>query len=189
MSNLQAKMFNKEAANPKNKPDRILEALELKSGEIVADVGSGGGYFSLRLAEALGEKGRVYAVDENSEFLVFIKRIAEEKGIHNVVLIPVSGDELNLPENSIDLVFMRNVTHHICDRARYFKRLRYYLRPGGRIAVIEYRRGKRISFRRLFGHHVPEETIVKEMSQVGFSLEERFDFLPEQHFSIYRKTN
>jgi len=186
MSTLQAKMFNNKAANPKNRPRKTLEALDLKPGQRVADIGSGGGYFTLRFAEAVGEKGKVYAVDGNSEFLGFIERSAEEKGIHNVVLVPIAEHKLNLPEDSIDLVFMRNVTHHIKDRAEYFKDLRRHLRSDGRIAVIEYKRGKPVSFRRLFGHHVPEETIAKEMSEAGFSLEKRFDFLPEQHFSIYK---
>ncbi len=189
MGILQAKMFNKKAADPKNKPDRILEAIDLKQGQNIADIGSGGGYFSLRFAETVGEKGRVYAIDENHEYLNFIKRNAEEKGLHNVTLVAISEGKLGLPEKDLDVVFMRNVTHHINDRIGYFKALRDYLKRGGRVAVIEYKRGKAISFRRLFGHHVSEETIAKEMNDAGFSLENRYDFLPEQHFAIYRMMN
>jgi predicted methyltransferase len=82
---------------------------------------------------------------------------------------------------------MRNVTHHMSDRINYFKRLRDYLKPNGRVVVIEYKPGKSISFRRLFGHHVPEETIAREMDDAGFSLESKFGFLPEQHFAIFKK--
>ena len=82
---------------------------------------------------------------------------------------------------------MRNVTHHIKDRKVYFKNLSRYLKPGGRFVVIEYNKGKPISFRRLFGHHVSKEVITKEMSGAGYVLEKQFDFLPEQHFSIFRK--
>jgi arsenite methyltransferase len=186
MSELQAKMFNKKAANPKNKPGEVLSAIGLKPGQSIADFGSGGGYFSLRFAETVGEKGKVYAVDANREYLDFIRRSAETKGLHNLVLVFLSGSGLNLPDKALDFIFIRNVTHHISDRAAYFKALHKYLKPGGRVAIIEYKRGKTISFRRLFGHHVSEETIGKEMDEAGFFLDKRFDFLPEQHFSIFK---
>ncbi|MGD9379668.1 MAG: methyltransferase domain-containing protein, partial [candidate division WOR-3 bacterium] len=92
-----------------------------------------------------------------------------------------------LPEETLDFVFMRNVTHHIKDRTEYFKNLINFLKPDGRFVVIEYDKGKPISFRRLFGHHVPKEVIIKEMGEVGFALEKDFDFLPEQHFCIFMK--
>jgi len=186
MSELQAKMFNNKAANPKNKPDLILNAIGLKQGQRIADIGSGGGYFSLRFAEIVGEKGEVYAVDAKQEYLDFIKRSAEEKGLHNLMVVSVSEDGLKLPKRALDVIFMRNVAHHISDRITYFKGLRNHLKSGGRVVVIEYKRGKPISFRRLFGHHVPKETIVREMGEAGYSLEKEFGFLPEQHFSIFK---
>ena len=186
MGEFQAKMFNKKAANPKNKPDQILKAIGLKRGQSIADIGSGGGYFSLRFAEIVGEEGKVYAVDAKREFLNFTKRSAEERGLHNLLLMSVSENGLNLPENSLDFIFMRNVAHHISDRITYFKGLRNHLKPGGRVVVIEYKRGNLISFRRLFGHHVSKETIVREMRETRYSLEKEFDFLPEQHFSIFK---
>lgn len=189
MSELQAKMFNKKAADPKNKPGEVLSAVGLKAGQIIADIGSGGGYFSVRFAETVGEHGKVYAVDANRVYLDFIKRSAEKKGLHNLVLVLLSEGGLNLPEKALDFIFMRNVTHHISDRTAYFKALHKFLKPGGRVAVIEYKRGKPISFRRLFGHHIPEETIARELDEAGFSLEKRFDFLPEQHFSIFKMIN
>ncbi|RLE07622.1 hypothetical protein DRJ00_07785, partial [Candidatus Aerophobetes bacterium] len=82
MKNLQAKMFNKKASNPKNKPDQILEAIALKPGQSIADIGAGGGYFSLRFAEMVGKKGKVYALDTNPGFLEFIKNSAKEKKLN-----------------------------------------------------------------------------------------------------------
>ncbi|MCD6511163.1 MAG: methyltransferase domain-containing protein [Thaumarchaeota archaeon] len=183
-ANFQARMFNKKASDPKNKPDQIIEAIAPKPGQSVADIGSGGGYFSLRFAEMVGE-GRVYAVDTNPEFLEYVKNIAREKGLDNVIPILASGDELDLPEKGLDLIFMRNVTHHIPNRVEYFKNLKRFLKPDGRIAIIEYKKGKIFTFRGLFGHHVPKETIIREMEESGYSLEKEFDFLPEQHFTIY----
>ena len=65
----KAKMFNKKASDPKNKPDQIIETLGLQPGQTIADIGAGGGYFSLRFADAVGRKGVVYAIDTNPEFL------------------------------------------------------------------------------------------------------------------------
>lgn len=187
MSDLQAKMFNRKASNPNNKPDQVLGAIGLKPGQSIADIGSGGGYFSFRFAEAVGEKGKVYAVDTSQEFLGYVRGEAERKGLGNVEPVFASGSELNLPERTLDCVFMRNVTHHIKDREVYFRNLSRYLKPDGRFVVIEYNKGKPISFRRLFGHHVSKEMIIKEMSEAGYILEKEFDFLPEQHFCIFKK--
>jgi arsenite methyltransferase len=183
---LKAKMFNRKASDPRNKPDQILETLALQNGQHVADVGSGGGYFSLRFARAVGEGGRVFAIDTDHELLELIKQSAEEKGLKNVSTVLATEKWLNLPEKGIDLVFMRNMTHHLQDRVDYFRRVKRFLKPRGRIAIIEYKRtGGGFTFRRIFGHNVPKETIIEEMRKAGYSLEEDLDFLPEQSFTIY----
>ena len=189
MTNLQAEMLNKKASDPKNKPDQIIEAIALKHGQSIADIGSGGGYFSLRFAKMVGKEGRVYAVDIKPEFLEYVKNSAREEGLDNVIPMLVSGDKLDLPEKGLDLIFMRNVTHHIPNRVEYFKSLKRFLKPNGRIAIIEYKKGKIFTFRRLFGHYVPKETIIQEMEDAGYLLKREFDFLPEQHFTIYAVKN
>lgn len=185
MRNPKAEMFNKKASNPKNKPDQILEALVLQSGQTVADIGAGGGYFSLRFADAVGRQGRVFAVDTDPRFLEFIRNNANEKGLNNVETILATEDELPLPRASLDLVFMRNVTHHLQNRVDYFRKLGDMLKLGGRIAIIEYRRGGGFSFHRMFGHFVLKEVIVAEMHKAGYQLKEDFDFLSEQSFTIF----
>ena len=189
MANFQAKMFNRRASAPKNKPDQIIEAIALKPGQSIADIGSGGGYFSLRFAKIVGEEGRVYAVDTKPEFLEYVKNSAKEKGLDNVTPALVSGDKLDLPKNSLDFIFMRNVTHHIPSRVEYFKSLKRFLKPDGRIAIIEYKKGKIFIFRGLFGHYLSKEIIIQEMKEAGYSLEKKFNFLPEQHFTIYAVKN
>jgi precorrin-6B methylase 2 len=83
-------MLNRKAADPKNKPDLILETLALQEGQKVADIGAGGGYFAQRFAEAVGKAGRVYAVDTDLEKLEFIKQSAHEKGLGNLeVVLPM----------------------------------------------------------------------------------------------------
>jgi arsenite methyltransferase len=189
MKNLKAEMLNRKASDPKNKPDQILKALALQTGQTVADIGAGGGYFSLRFADSVGREGRVFAVDTDPSFLEFIKSNAKEKGLDSVEAVLATENELHLPKGSLDLVFMRNVTHHLPNRVDYFRKLKDMLKPEGRIAIIEYRHGGGFSFHRMFGHFVPEEVIVAEMNKVGYQLKENFDFLPEQSFAIFSIRN
>ncbi|MCK4713973.1 MAG: methyltransferase domain-containing protein, partial [Candidatus Aenigmarchaeota archaeon] len=165
------------------RPDEILKALALKPGEKVADIGSGGGYFTLRFAEAVGRKGRVYAVDTNPGFLEFIENSAREKGLDNIETVLVKEGEPALPEGSLDLVFTRSVYHHLPGRIKYFRNLMPALKPDGRVVVLEYTRGG--FFRRIFGHYVDQETIVKEMESAGYKVEKKFEFLPEQSFTVF----
>ncbi|MEA2004641.1 MAG: class I SAM-dependent methyltransferase, partial [Acidobacteriota bacterium] len=144
-------MFNKKASNPKSKPDKILEAIALKPGQNIADIGSGGGYFSLRFAKIVGQEGKVYAVDANQDFLEFIKKSSIADGLNNVIPMLVSENRLDLPEKSLDFIFMRNVTHHIANRVKYFRNLKGFLKPDGKIIIIEYKKGKFLTFRGIFG--------------------------------------
>ena len=104
MGDKKARMFNKRASDPKNKPDRVLEALGLKKGQVIADIGSGGGYFSFRFCEMVGRGGKVYAVDTNDGFLKYIQTQAEKKGVDNLVTVPVTEDRIDLPKDGLDLI-------------------------------------------------------------------------------------
>jgi ubiquinone/menaquinone biosynthesis C-methylase UbiE len=183
----KAETFNRKASDPKNKPDEILKALGLQQGQRIADIGAGGGYFALRFAEVVGADGQVFAVDTNPMFLEFIQHRAKEKGLGNVETILATKDSATLPGKSLSLIFMRNVCHHLAKRVEYFGRLKDALRTDGKIAIIEFRRGKRFSFHRLFGHwhYVSKERIVKEMEEAGYQLEKDLDFLPEQSFTMF----
>lgn len=180
----KAKMFNRQASDPKNKPDQILKTLALQHGQKVADIGAGGGYFSLRFAEAVGKQGHVFAVDIDSGKIEFIKKSAEEKGLENVEVLVTAREGFTLPEK-IELVFMRNVYHHIPNRVEYFAKLREMLKPNGRVAIVEYKGGGGFSFHRIFGHYVNPGTIVKEMIEAGYLVAESADFLSEQSFTIF----
>jgi arsenite methyltransferase len=188
LGNSKAEMFNDKASSPKSKPDEVLNALDLQQGQKIADIGSGGGYFALRFAEIVGAEGRVFAVDTDQNFLDFIQNSAKEKGLANVETVLAAKDSAALPEKSLDLIFIRNVCHHLPDRPEYFKKLRVALKPEGRIAIIEYRRDKGFSFHRMFGHYVPKETIIKDMEEAGYQLEKDLDLLPEQSFTIFHKS-
>jgi arsenite methyltransferase len=138
----QARIRNRKASDPKNRPDRILEVLKLQLGQRIADIGAGGGYFSLRFARLVGEDGRIYAVDTDPWFLKFIEEQARENGYANVETILVGEHELESPERDLDMVFMRNVCHHPHNRAKYLANLEGMLKTSGR---FEFQTGNVLS--------------------------------------------
>jgi len=153
----------------------------------VADIGAGGGYFALRFATIVGNRGKVFAVDTDSLFLKFIQARAKDKGLSNIVFILTTEKNAALNLENLDLIFMRNVCHHLRKRVEYFKSLRDLLIDDGKIAVVEYRGVERFSFHRLFGHYVPKERLIREMREAGLRIEEDIGFLPEQSFTIYSR--
>jgi ubiquinone/menaquinone biosynthesis C-methylase UbiE len=164
-------------------PDKVIAALDLHSGDVVADLGSGGGYFTFRLARAVTPSGKVYAVDIDKDMLDLVnKRLAEEPGT-NVETILATATEPLLPEKGVDLIFTANTYHHIANRVGYFANARKYLRPRGRIAIIDL--DGRAGLERLLGHYTPSETIKREMEQAGYTLQQQFDFLDRQSFLIF----
>jgi arsenite methyltransferase len=181
----KAKMFNKKASNQKSKPNQILETLALQPGQNIADIGAGGGYFSQRFADAVGKNGMVYAIDTNPEFLEFIMNTTNEKGLSNIKTVLAAEDKLILPKKSLDIIFLRNVYHHLPNRVEYFRNLKEFLKSEGKIVIIEYKRGGPFSFQRIFGHYVLKEKIVKEMGDAGYKLKNDYDFLPKQSFTVF----
>ena len=164
-------------------PQKVIEALALRPGHQVADLGSGSGYFTYRLAEAVGPQGKVYAVDVDREMNDLLAKATKEKGIDNVELILALRDDPVLPPTGVDLVFTVNTYHHFENRVAYFERLRKYLRPGGRIAVIDFDR--RAWFEGMWKHYTPAEFIKREMEQAGYGLQREPTFLDRQSFLIF----
>lgn len=165
------------------RPDEVVQALALIGGERVADLGAGGGYYTFRLARAVGESGVVYAVDVDAGLLRRIVRQAEREGLANVRTVRSSPDEPGLPE-PVELMFASQTYHHIPDRVAYFRRAERDLQPGGRIAIVE---GKRQGLPGLFGHATDAAVIRAELDSAGFRLVERYDFLPRSSFQVFRR--
>lgn len=166
-------------------PDRVVRSLGIQSGDRIADLGSGGGYFTFRLAGAVGAEGRVYAVDVDRELNDYIRDRAAEEGRNNIEVILARDDDPLLPEESVDLIFLSNVYHHIENRPGYFRNVAKYLRPGGRIAIIEF--NGEGAFERGFGHYTPAGVMKEEMQQAGYRLDQEFDFLSRQSFLVFSR--
>ena len=166
------------------KPADVVAALGLKPGMSVADIGSGSGYFTRRFVEAVTESGMVYAVDIEPEMLRYAKSSVEHMHVpYTAEFIEATPDNPKLPSASVDLIFLCNTYHHLEDRPAYFSRVRSALKPGGRIAVIDFYHDERsgnVGFPRR--HLVPQETVLAEMSQAGYRLLKEHGFLDRQYF-------
>jgi ubiquinone/menaquinone biosynthesis C-methylase UbiE len=183
-TSLLLKMLNREASSARSRSDEVLERLHIREGQAIADIGSGGGYFTLAFAGRAGKTGRVYAVDVKKKYLDFIRRQSEQAGLSNIVFVLAGEGGMNLPEAGLDLVFARNVFHHLSDPADYFADLKKYLKPGGKVAIIEHGK-KGFGFVSLFGHHTSREAIVRDMETAGYLPTESFDLLPDQTFTLF----
>ncbi len=182
----KAKMFNRKAARKKNQAEKILTTLHIQPGHTIADIGSGGGFFSMLFSKQVGANGKVYAVDTNKEFLEFITSQAAKQNMTNITTVPTTEHTVPLPTNSIDLVFVRNVYHHLANRIIYFSAIKQLLTAQGQVAIIEHLpKGSRMSFHKRCGHNVPRETIIEEMNKAGYRVSASFDFLPTQSFTIF----
>lgn len=178
-----AKSFDDPARDAWQMPDRVIAALNLKPGQKVADVGAGTGYFSVRLARS-SAKPAVFAVDLEPKMVEHLNRRAAAEHLPNMRAVQASTASPNLPE-PVDVVLIVDTYHHIGSRAAYFTALTRRLAPGGRVAIVDFRKGSG-------GDGPPDEfrftpeQIGAEMAQAGFVLEAAHDFLPRQLFLVYR---
>jgi arsenite methyltransferase len=164
------------------KPEQVIAALGLEQGDRVADLGSGGGYFTFRLARAVGPSGVVFAVDRDRALLEAIERRATKEGQGNIRTVDAAVDDPALPE-LVQLVFVSNAYHHLKDRVDYFRRASRYLAPGGRIAILEGKREGLMA--RLFGHATSPATIRAEMRSAGYRVADTHELLPRESFFVF----
>ena len=162
--------------------DKVIATLQIRPGAALADLGAGGGYFTFHLAKAAGPNGKVYAVDIDRGTNQLIDERANKDGVNNVQTILAKPNDPLLPQ-SVDLIFTSNTYHHIDDRIVYFSNLRKYLKPAGRIAIIDYDR--RAWLAGLLRHYTPAEFIKREMEQAGYTLQQELTFLDRQSFLIF----
>jgi len=145
--------------------------------------GAGSGFFTFRLADAVGPTGKVYAVDIDAEMNADLAKRVQDKGYQNIAVLLARPNNPGLPDNDIDLIFTSNTYHHLEDRVPYFANLQQDLLPDGRIAIIDFT-GEGW-FQQLFGHYTPSETIQRELQEAGYTLQAKMDFLPTQVFLIF----
>jgi ubiquinone/menaquinone biosynthesis C-methylase UbiE len=167
------------------KPEQVLDALALRPGQVVCDIGAGPGYFALRAAKRVGEKGRVFAVDVEPKILDALRARIEKTGVRNVTpVLAVAADPL-LPPDSCDLVLIVDAYHHLPDRPNYLRRLAALLRPGGRLADVDWHKGKgKVGFGPPPEHRIAREEVLADAAKAGLHLVAEPTFLPHQYFLV-----
>jgi len=183
---LPLKALDMEAELQKTKNKLIIENLHLREGDQVADIGAAGGCFSVKFAERVGRCGRVFAVDKNPSSLQYVDEKCAKHGIDHITTLSSEIFPDSLRPRSLDLVFAKNVFHHLQNPERYFSAIKAFLKADGRIAIIDHLPTRSLNFVNLFGHTTPLGTIEKHMRAAGYRLAESFDFLPNQSFTIWQ---
>jgi ubiquinone/menaquinone biosynthesis C-methylase UbiE len=177
-----AQSFNELAMEEEQSTFDVIPYLELKSGDVVADLGAGGGYFSVKMAKAVGDTGTVYAVDIDRSSIEYIKKYAKQQGVNNIKTILAKPDDSLLPKNTLDLIFIRNTYHHLDNRIVYFKKIAQTLKPNGKVAIIDYLPEKT----NFAGHSSDIKAMKEEMREAGFKVYKENTNLKRQSFVIFQ---
>lgn len=184
MSAAHADWLTRPDRDAEEQPDRVVQELHIAPGSAVADLGAGVGYFTWRLAKAVGDQGKVIAVDIQPDMIERLTKNLEERGIHNVDVVLGSEDDPRLPPDQLDLVLLVDVYHELQQPERTMEHVRRSLKPGGRVVLIEYRKeDPSIPIQPL--HKMTVREVRDELEPMGFKFEELMGFLPTQHIIIF----
>lgn len=177
-----ARVFDDSKRDAWQKPHEVIQALKLKPDALIADIGSGTGYFAVRFAR-MAPQGRVYGVDTEPDMVEYLTGRAKREGLKNVTAVAAKPGDPRLPEKA-DLIILVDVYHHVEDRDRYFRQLQSSLKPGGRIAIIDFRMDSPVGPPK--AARIAPQTVKEEMQRAGYVLAQEHAFLPNQFFLIFQ---
>jgi len=149
-------------------PDEVIAMLRVQPGDLVADIGAGTGYFTLPLAHALGSKGKVWAVDAQTEMLSLLKEKLDLAGVSNVEPVCAEGDRTEIPDAACTLVFLANVWHEFEDRDAVLREAQRILSPGGRVAILDWRTDVEPVHGPPLAHRIAAADAVRDMRHAAF---------------------
>jgi SAM-dependent methyltransferase len=182
-----ADWLERKERDQEERPDVALDSLALKTGMVVADVGAGTGYMSLRMARLVGPSGKVYAEDIQPEILALLKQKQAKLRITNVETVLGTPSDAKLPAGDIDLELLVDVYHEFSEPRKMLDSLRSALRPEGRLVLLEYRKeDPSIPIRP--EHTMTVQEVKAELGAAGFRLDRVVETLPLQHILIFKKT-
>ncbi|MGE0684338.1 MAG: class I SAM-dependent methyltransferase [Candidatus Binatia bacterium] len=171
------------------KPDEVLKILNLQDGQVIADIGSGSGYFTLRFAQALTPlKGRVMALDVDEGMVAHLRQKLAQEELKNVTVVHVPPHDPLLIDQSVDVVFICDTYHHIEDREIYLKKVRKGLKPNGRVVIVDFYKNKDIPVGPPVSMRLSKETVQKELQAAGLHVAETITTLPYQYILIAHPT-
>ena len=186
---LSCTFVSAEDRNDWQQPDRVMSDLGMKPGTRVADIGCGEGYFTLRLARAVGPQGLVFAVDINARALAALKKQADQQLLTNVTVVVSESTDTRLPVESVDVLLISDVLHEVPEiqRLPLVQSAVRALRPGGFLYLIDYRKSRDVKFDP-YEKLIPRDELVRICTDAGLRLDAEFHYLKYQVFLRFQKT-
>lgn len=176
--------LDREGRERVQKPEHVLDVLHVGEGQVVADVGCGSGWFTVRIAKRVGPSGKVYGTDVQKEMLAALDAKVAAAKLSNVVTVLATEDDARLPKATFDLVLMVDVYHELQKPAATLAQIRSSLKPNGRLALVEYR-GEDPKVEIKPDHKMTLDQIKKELGANGFHFVANDESLPEQHIVTF----
>jgi ubiquinone/menaquinone biosynthesis C-methylase UbiE len=167
-------------------PSKLMEALKIKPGAVVADIGAGSGYFTFRLSKKVGPKGKVLAVDIQPEMLDIIRKRMKKGKVENVEPVLGTENDPKLPAKSVDLILLVDVYHEFSEPYEMTQAMVKALKPGGRLVFVEYRK-EDPEVPILLVHKMTEKQVLKEMTPHPLRWVGTSNILPRQHIILFEK--
>ncbi len=177
-----AKIFDDPARDAWQQPHEVIEALKLKPDAVIADIGAGTGYFAARFAN-MTPQGHVYGVDTEPDMVKYLAERAKREGLKNITAVQAKPGDPRLPVRA-DLIILVDVYHHVDQRERYFRQLQDSLKPGGRLAIIDFTMDSPVGPPK--SARIAPQQVKAEIARAGYTLAEEHGFLPNQYFLIFR---
>lgn len=168
---------------------RLAALMEWKPGTVVADIGAGDGRYTWAAVEHLGASGKVFATEIDAEKLTALRAEVKKRNLQNVTVVESAGTDTNLPAGCCDAIFLRRVYHHLTKPAEFDAKLVRSLKPGGRLAIIEFppRRGlepvEGVPSNR-GGHGIPKKVVIEELTAAGLQIENVVNDWPENSYCV-----
>ena len=181
--------FERDGRDAYDHRKEVLAALDLTPGMVVADVGAGTGLFTRLFSPLVGKEGKVYAVDISDEFIDHIERLAEQQKQENIVGVVCDTDNVKLPPNSVDLVYICDTYHHFEFPQKTLASIHKALKPGGQVVLIDFIRKEGVSSDWTLGHvRAGQEVFTKEIEDAGFKqIDEKKGLLKESYFVRFER--
>jgi SAM-dependent methyltransferase len=177
-----AKEFDDPARDAWQKPEEVLDALNLQPTAYVADLGAGTGYFSVRIAKRI-PKGKLFAVDIEPDMVLYLRERAHREHLGGLDAVLGTAESPQIPE-PVDLILLVDTYHHIDNRVAYFASLKQSLRPNGRLAVVDFKADSPTGPPP--EHRISPEKLTRELDTAGYALVANHPFLPRQYFLVFQ---
>lgn len=169
------------------KPEQIMEFLDLVEGNVVADIGTGTGFFALYFSDWVGKTGLVYAEDIQQEMVDYTAEKIADEGIENIKVVLGEPDDPGLPEDSLDLAMMANVYHEVENPVALLRSIARSLKSDGRLIIIDWRTDRDSDIGPPMEERVPQDIVQSNAEEVGYYLVRHHPFLRHHYFLVFKK--